>query len=345
MTNRVKFLVSACVATVAASVVIAGCGILGAPVAVGSAIGTNTSLGLKGTVVDGDGKTLDNVIIEYNKDREVWSALAGTKTTSENKTFIAKNGRFDVPDERGYSLYLGFSRGGGYQRQSLRQTKTGGIEFATAWGNRWPLGTEALVTLLPHGAYLVEPQRASVDITYSEWPKQQGVDFGALSKWPLSMKRVQLDQPPTSPADANANIFYVDLVPGEVKTKRGNEIADVYELNVPAMLTLKLNGPGNGFVRYRPKVGTDPFAQMREAPETGYADVVLNKQRLLEMRKNAGNVILGAEFFYVKIGGKYGKAAVTWRDSQPTATPDLNLTYTFAIEENGSRTLTRSATR
>lgn len=341
MTNRAAIILAIGAFATATSLFV-GCGIIAAPVAVGSALKTNTSLGLKGVVVDGEGKPLDNVIIEYNKDREVWSALAGTKTTYENKTLIAKNGRFDVPDERGYSLYLGFSRGGGYQRQSLRQTKTGGIEYATAWGNRWPLGTEALVTLLPQGAFLEEPQRATVEINYTEWPKQQAVDFGALTKWPLSMKRVQLDQPPT---DAKANIFYVDLVPGEVKTKRGNEIADVYELNVPAVLTLKINGAGNGFVRYQPKVGTDPFMQMREAPEAGYGDFVLTKERLVQMRKNGGNVLLGTEFFFVKIGGKYGKAAVTWRDSQPTNTPDLNLTYTFAMEENGSRTLTKLATR
>ncbi|MCL2641263.1 MAG: hypothetical protein FWD53_10490 [Phycisphaerales bacterium] len=319
----------------ATSLTLGGCGILTAPFSATKAIAANANYDFKGVVVDPDGKVLEGVVAVQTSQRRFWTPLKGATTTNK-EDYIRVDDEFNVA-VRGTNLSVKFSKNG-YRDAVFNFTADANNEIVTRMGT-WANSSEFAVLMVPvnaRDAYLI---RHTTRISYEHYPIADMISLPNLLTEGASGDVVYRAKDSADPTVIPDGTFYVvlDTSPPEAINSFGQ--IDPAELDIPNSLTLRIAGAGRdaGLIRMVPRAGMHPMLISTTAPETDYvSEITISRERLKEMRTAERSSIAGAaEYFYFRIGDRFGKGALSWsnRSGKPIFTFDLHVQRRAAVRD------------
>lgn len=270
-----------------------GCGIVSAPISLPAAVAANDSPSLSGTVVDEHGQPLAGVELAIRVDHVVWEPIFGqTSVFHESKQNI--DGRFDVKPKRGRELELTFSKEG-YHDRVIRvhaHEMTFGFDTLT-YGISWPREASAVAMLVRKDH--VYPTLVPFD---HELPLDERSAFRGVNLRGKSNTLYVANQ-------RKPGILYVDVEPASAAlVSRSSDVTK----QLPERVTLRIEGPDAGFVSVPLVPAMHPFAQLFDAPQTGYQPrLVLDRATLVSMRETHSYDPQVVRLFFVHVGDRYGK--------------------------------------
>jgi hypothetical protein len=308
---------------VLAAAMLAGCGVLFGWATFPAAVAINSNYEFAGHVVDDLGNPVDDCLVKVEVTHLVWGAVEGLKNNDNN--LLRRIDRTFKFETRGTDTKFTFTHEGFEDRVFFFSGKDTGMVIAAE--GMWPNAKDFPVVLVrkARGEGYAKAWRENVD--YSQYPNVQGID---LERGPVVAADVEKE------GAFRPGVVYMTLrkEPPAVINAKGD--VDPAGANVPGAVTLHVADRGGGFVRMEPRVGFPPMLAS-EAPEAGYvAELTIDRQRLLEMRKADRRDVLKAKtYFFFKSNGRYGKGSVGWTDAvigdQKTAPP---LRFSFELWVN-----------
>ncbi len=344
-------IVSLRLAILLAGAMVPACGLITAGISVPEAFSHNGDLGLKGAIVDDQGGPVDDVVVTVKREYYLWHADRSYPEFS-TQTLMA-NHTFNVPQQRAHELAFTF-RKPGYMDQTIVVAQTY-IRSENRWveGDQWPLNTPAQVVMQRKDRPMPALRWLAVQADYTDPNTQPVIDLSkALATGGASDPTYGYTRDHTIALSDGAllNLGPVQTVPAHglyatiqrqpTRTTGPERRVDPLDLNLPAQLTFRISDADAGFAGFTPQAGSNPLAQMSQAPEGAYApEFTLGERRLRTLRDAASkNVADRNEFFYFRADGKYGKAVVSWAQSSDETGP-LRLFIAVMIQPDGSRNL------
>jgi hypothetical protein len=307
MKNRVIVLgAAAC----AAAGLLAGCGILTAPVSLPAAVAQNANLTFQGAVVDQNGRLLDGVVIRRTNSHHLWMPLSGSRDIEDTKLRRA-DGRFGFED-RGQSLDFTFSKNG-YKDAVFNWSAAEAGQFRTPLGI-WRNVKDFPVVLLSTERPDAELAHVSQAISYGDYPVADCISLPNLATKGRNGDVVWSGKDARDTTVFPAGTLYatVGKEPPQAINAKGD--LDPADLDVPDHITLTLPGVGCGLMRIEPRVGFHPMATSDVAPAAGYVhELRFNRSRLRAMKlARRDDILLASEYFFFKVGDRFGKGRLSW---------------------------------
>jgi len=332
---------------------LSGCGLITASVSVPEAFTHNNDLGLKGTITDERGQNVDDVLVTVKREYYLWHADA-SYSEFDSMTLLLGH-QFEVPKRRAHELDFTFRKTGYADQTIVVGQKAIEGDYRLIQGNQWPLDTPVHIIMQKADRPAPPLRWLVLRVDYTDPEKNPVIDLGQMlapssslengysTERLIGMSQSALTMPAADkPVPANSLYAIIERQP----TKTGpDHRVDPLDLNLPAKFALRLSdtSEGSGFQRVMPAAGTNPLAQLAEAPEKDYqTELVLTGTRLRQMRDTASNMVPDRnEFFYFHVNGHYGKGVLSW-NSAATSDPTgpLQLFIVLVVQPDGSRTLT-----
>jgi len=258
---------------------IGGCGIITAPVSGPAAVASNMNFSLQGPVVDQNDKPLDGVLMSQRLRHRFWTPVRGGAETNESKLRVM-DGQYSV-SERGATLDLSFTCDGYYHTSYSMSAAD------------WPMVST------PYGAWNMKGVGVLPVVMYAMVPRDE--------------MNLMIYEGRSSDGPHNRPIS-LEIEKGELRARNSAGDIDPVDVNLPAKVTLRVNGKEGGFVRVEPRFGYAPMQACEAAPESGYEPtLVIDRERLREMRLARGDdIVNGHEYFYFRSDGRYGKGMIAW---------------------------------
>jgi hypothetical protein len=305
---------------------------------------SQTTLDLKGEVVDQNGKRLDGVRLTVRKQPYSRPQPGWSDTPELPPEILTVNGDFDV-SYRGLSrLDLAFTKDG-YYSEAMEflggHSKHNLAEFArlTLSGVLTPGAEKGRIRLtlekLGKTTRLQQWRGLTVD---GAW-RAEVLDFTKKpSETEQDWRFVKIVGPQDVPANCVAAVMDRDQMTGAVlRQKRPGSLVCDY----PVGVTLYLNAAKGGFIPYDPKHPPLALREMKLAPEAGYkAELSLSGKSLVSLATNeaSGDPAKCVYFFFKTADGKYGKGVIISAGG-PARDVKSYVSIIFYLQPDGSRNL------
>jgi hypothetical protein len=297
-------------AGVCGAVLVAGCGIITAPVSVAKAVATNANFAFAGDVVDESGNRLNGVIISRVNSHRFWTPIMGGTDKIDTITRRA-DGTFRFED-RGERLTFTFTRDGYQDAEFVLDAEDD--KFVRTSLGKWPLGKHFNAVMFSAKGRDAELEKFNDSISYADYPMAASIALPNVATGGQTgdVKYYGKDAEDATVYPAGTLYLTMSKEPPAATNSRGD--VDPKDLEIPHHVTLHLPGKGSGFLRMDPRVGFHPIAASSQAPEGDYRhELTIDRERLKAMRLAAEDDILGArEYFFFRAGKRYGKGAIGW---------------------------------